>query len=71
MSLLSDLVSSIVDAPGTFADIAAHDPLSAILLGIGGLLIGASVAVFGILVVGAVVELFTPSSAGKSFPPVR
>jgi len=45
-----------------FADIALNDPIAAVFLAIGALLVGASSAVFGVLVAGgltsAVADLF-------------
>lgn len=67
MSLHTKLIDSVLDMPGAFADVAAHDPLSAVLLGIGALLTFFSMAVFGGLTLGAVVDLVTPESTGKSY----
>lgn len=71
MSTVSRLVESVLEMPVRFADIAAHDPLSAVLLVIGALLVGVSSAVFGFLVVGAGVDLVTPDSGGRTYPPDR
>lgn len=68
MSVVSDLVDSFREAPGLFADVATHDPISAILVAMGGLIIAASVGAFGILVLGAVVDLLTPGSKGINHP---
>ncbi|MFT4882801.1 MAG: hypothetical protein ACI8U4_000296 [Natronomonas sp.] len=46
-----------------FIEIASADPLSAILIAMGGLLIAASVGGFGVLTVGAVL-----SSIGRLLP---
>ena len=45
--------------PGHFADVAAHDPLGAVLLAFGTLFVAVSVGVFGYLSVGAFFSLFT------------
>lgn len=66
--VLAELLESALEAPGQFVDIAAHDPISALLLGIGGLIITASVGFFGILVAGAVVEFVVPDSTDTSHP---
>lgn len=63
MSVVSELIQSVIDAPGMFLDIATQGPISAVLLVMGALLVAVAVAVFGGLTAAAVVELFTPSSS--------
>jgi len=63
---LFELGGSIVEMPGRFAEIAMHDPLSAVLLVFGTLFVGAAVTVFGYLSLGAFASLFT---VGSSPPP--
>lgn len=64
---LSQLVDSIVEMPDLFADVAAVDPLSALLLVVGALLVGVSVGVFGVLSLGAVLNLVSPElESGRS-----
>lgn len=53
------LVESIVEMPSHFADVAAHDPVSAVLMVFGALFVAAASAVFGYLSLGAFVSLFT------------
>lgn len=65
---IEELIQSIIDMPGEFADVATADPLSAVLVAIGGLLTFAAMAVFGGLTLGAVVDLLTPETSG---PPRR
>lgn len=67
-SLLGDLIDSIVAFPGEFADVAAHDPLSAVLLLLGAVLIVFSMGVFGYLTLGALVDLVTPDLSGRAPP---
>lgn len=55
----SKLVQSIIDMPSHFADVAAHDPVSAVLLVLGALLTALPVLVLGYLTLGAVVSVFT------------
>ena len=57
MSILSDLVESIVDAPGEFIDVAAQGPIEALLVAMGILLVGLPLVFFGVLVLGAAIEL--------------
>ena len=66
--VLAELVESMLEAPGQFVDIATHDPISALLVAVGGLIITVSVGFFAILVAGALVELVIPDSSEKSYP---
>jgi urea transporter len=68
-SLPVQLIQSIVDMPGRFIDIALGDPISAILILIGALLVGASSAVFGYLSLGAAFSLVMRPGSGRSPPP--
>ena len=68
-SLLTELVQSIIDMPGQFIEIALFDPLSAILILIGALFVGAASAVFGYLSLGAAVSLVMRPGSGQSPPP--
>jgi hypothetical protein len=51
--------------PGHFADVATHDPLNIVLIGMGALFVTAAVGALGYLSLGAFFDLFT----GKSAPP--
>jgi hypothetical protein len=65
---IRELFQSLLDMPGKFADVAMHDPLSAVVLTIGAILTTLAVAYFGLLVLGSVLDLFTPEPSG---PPRR
>jgi len=54
-----ELVDSLVEMPGHFADVAMHDPISAFLLALGALFVVGASAVFGYLSLGAFFSLFT------------
>lgn len=71
MSLLTDLIDSLLAMPGEFAAIAGHDPLAALMLAVGAVLVTVSVGYFGLLVLGSLLNLVTPSGGGRSYPPVR
>lgn len=76
MSLLTDLVESIVDMPGAFFDIITmggifHTIITGILIGLGALMVGLASAVFGGLTIGALVDLITPGSSGATHPEGR
>lgn len=68
-SLLMQLLQSIIDMPGKFIDIALYDPLSAVLILLGAVLVGAASAVFGYLTLGAVASLVVRPGSGPSQPP--
>jgi hypothetical protein len=68
MSLVIELLRSIVRLPGEFAGVATHDPLSALLMLVGAVLVGLPSLVFGYLVVGAVADLFTGDGAEPRRP---
>lgn len=71
MSILVDLLESIAQIPAEFAPVATHDPVAATMLVIGGLLIGFTMVVFGLLTLGAVLDLILPGSKGETYPPAR
>jgi hypothetical protein len=66
-----ELLESVARLPFEFAEIATHDPLSALLMGVGSLIVAASVGGFGYLVAGAVVDLLTPTPGGEPDQPGR
>ncbi len=68
MSVLSELFQSIIDMPGEFAGVATQGPIEALLVLMGGLLVVVPSAFFGILVLGAVVDLITPEKFGATHP---
>jgi len=68
-SLLMQLLQSILDMPGKFIDIALADPLSAVLILLGAVLVGAASAVFGYLTLGAAASLVVRPGSGPSQPP--
>lgn len=68
MSTLSDLIDSIATAPGEFADVATQGPIEALLVLFGAIFVGAPVIFFGVLVLGAAVDLVTPESFGAEHP---
>ena len=67
-SLAMELVRSIIDMPGKFVDIALTDPISAILILIGAVIVGVSSAVFGYLSLGAAFSLVMRPGSGRSPP---
>jgi len=71
MSLLTDLVQSVLDMPGEFAAVATHDPLSALLMAFGGLFVLVSVGYFGVLTLGAAANFVTGGSDAEPREPTR
>jgi len=69
--VLVRLVRSILETPGKFADVAMHDPISALLVVVGALIVLASLGFFGLLVAGAGLDLILPEEAGETHPPER
>lgn len=65
------LLGSILDLPGAFADVLSHDPVAAVLLVVGGIVMLFSLGFFGLLVLGALADLFTPSPGGRPGQPGR
>lgn len=68
MSLVSEFIQSLLDAPGKFADVAAQGPIEAFLVLMGALLVGAPLVFFGLLVGGAAADLVIPDSVRESHP---
>jgi len=66
-----ELFESVVRLPGEFAEVAAHDPVSALLMAVGTLIVLVSVGFVGYLVLGAVAELLTPTPGGEPEQPGR
>lgn len=66
--VVSELIESIVDLPGEFAEVIAQGPIEAFLVGMGALLVGIPMLVFGVLVLGAVVDLIRPDSTAVRHP---
>jgi len=67
-SLPMQFVQSILDMPGKFIEIAMADPISAVLILIGAVLVGGASAVFGYLTLGAAASLVIRPGSGRSPP---
>lgn len=66
-SSASELVTSILDMPGHFVNVATNDPLSAVLIAIGALLVALPSAAFAYLALGGFLSFFTVE--GSRQPP--
>lgn len=67
-SLFAELVDSVVAMPSEFATVVGNDPVSAVLVAVGTLLMVVSFGVLGYLTLGAVVEFLTPDLGGRAPP---
>lgn len=65
-NFFGQLVGSVFELVDMFGAIATAGPLSAILMIVGGLVFAVSVGVFGVLTLGAVLDLFKPESLGRA-----
>lgn len=57
---IRELFQSILDMPGNFTDIALHDPLAAVMLAVGSIIMLVSIGYFSLLTLGSILDLFTP-----------
>ncbi len=71
MSIVSQLFESIAQMPGKFATIASHDPLAAVMLFVGSVLMALAMGVFGLLTLGALADFLTPSQSSPPRQPAR
>lgn len=66
--VVSELIQSVIDMPDKFADVATQGPIEGFLVAMGGLLVALPLALFGILVLGAIVDLILPDSISAKYP---
>ncbi|MFB6106964.1 MAG: hypothetical protein ABEJ70_08325 [Halobacteriaceae archaeon] len=62
-------IDDVAALVGYILNAATADPLSAILVVMGAVLMTAAVGYFGALTVGALLELVTPDRPGREHPP--
>lgn len=65
------LLQSILDMPGEFVNIATHDPLAAVMLAVGSIIMLVSIGYFTLLALGSVADVFTPEPGGQPRRPGR
>ena len=58
---MASLLAQIIEVATLFGGVAAADPLSALLLLLGAVITGGTVAALGYLALGAAVELVSPA----------
>lgn len=66
---VTELFRSAIDMVGEFGQVASVDPLTAVLLVVGAVLVLFPVAVMGFLSLGALADLVTRDSPGRAHPP--
>ena len=66
--VVAELLRSILELPGEFLEVATHDPLAAVLIAIGAVLVGGPMLVGGIYVAGAFLELVSSGPRGEQHP---
>ena len=66
--VVSELIESITTMPEKFAEVATQGVVEGFLVAMGAVLVGVPVAFFGILVLGAIVELILPDSVSAKHP---
>lgn len=71
MAGLVDIVTSIPKLVQSISEIALSDPLSAILITVGGLLIAGTVGLTGYLLLGVLVSAVLPDLSGGQPPQAR
>lgn len=69
--VVQEFFESALRLPGEFASVAAHDPLSAVLLAIGALIVFGTVGFVGYLLLGVLAEILTPTPGGEPRQPGR
>jgi hypothetical protein len=68
MSVISELIDSIIAMPGEFADVATQGPVEGLLVLIGALFVIVPSVALGYLTLGVVVDLLLPDSSEISHP---
>ena len=63
-----ELLRSILELPGEFLEVATHDPVAAVLIAIGAVLVGGPMLVGGIYVAGALLEVVSSGPRGEQHP---
>ncbi len=71
MAGLVDIVTSIPELVRSISEIALSDPLSAVLITVGGLLIAGTVGLTAYLVLGVLVSAVIPDLSGGQPPQAR
>lgn len=66
--VVAELLRSIFELPGEFLEVATHDPVAAVLIAIGAVLVGGPMLVGGIYVAGAFLELVSSGPRGEQHP---
>lgn len=65
---MAPLIEQLVQLVNTFLQVALADPISIVLVGMGFLLTTFALVVFGVLALGALLDLITPEPSGRAPP---
>lgn len=68
MTAVSQLIESIMDAPGEFLEVATQGPVEALLVLIGAVFVILPSALLAYLVLGAGIDLVKPGQKGAKHP---
>ncbi|MEF8775583.1 MAG: hypothetical protein V5A43_03645 [Haloarculaceae archaeon] len=68
MSLLSDLIGSLLEMPGTLGEVATTNPVSGVLMAFGALFLVLSLGYVAILLLGVIGNLVRPAGRGRVYP---
>lgn len=68
LALLARLATDALAMPTYFLDVATTDPISAVLVAIGGLLTTLAIGAFGALTLGAGIDLLRGPTIGRRHP---
>jgi hypothetical protein len=72
MSLVSELITSLLEMPSILTEVATTNPLAGVMLLFGSLFMGLSLAYFGVLTLGAILSVVSPQGGGgREYPQAR
>ena len=65
-TFLEELLASVLDMPGKFASVAAHDPLAAVMLAVGATVMAVTIGAGLYLVAGTLLNELTSVPRGPA-----
>jgi hypothetical protein len=72
MSLVSELVTSLLEMPSILTEVATTNPVAGVMLFFGSLFMGLSLVYFGVLTLGAILSVVSPEGGGdREYPQAR
>lgn len=67
--MIGTLLDNVTTMGELFTEIAMGDPLSAVLIAVGNVLMFGAMAVFGYMALGGLLDLVTPGARGRAYRP--